>query len=163
MALLTCSEDNYDPSSKTSFELKILNQYQSQYQEWLKYEIIFQLGADQYKFKSIEKEAITHTGMISEVGKFAFAISPHNEFEVLKEQLKKFLAEKDKKTFRFEPSDPSFEIIIERIKSLDNQEAFKFYCWVDAGNTKQLEYTWDGLGLRMVTNIAQLQDFANSL
>lgn len=93
-------------------------------------------------------------GTTAEIGKFAFSISPHNELKNFKQQLSDFLNSTHEK-FRFEPYDPSFELIIERTQETDD---FKVYFWVDAGNTSGLEYSWDSLGLRFITNISELKN-----
>lgn len=155
MPTLHCSKDNNDINSKLSLEIKILDTDSSSNSKWLNYEIIFHIGTETYLFSSKNRKAITHTGLVAEIGKFAFSIEPYNELENLTNGIEKFLAS-NKESFRFEPSDPSFELIVERT-NFPGQ--FKVYFWVDAGNTTQLEYTWDGIGLRMVTSEEELRKF----
>lgn len=155
MPILNCTSDNNDINSKVSLEIKLLEEQRNNEALWLNYEIIFHIGQEQYSFSSKNRKAITHTGLIAEIGKFAFSLEPYNELENLTQGLEKFLAS-EKQSFRFEPGDPSFELIIERTNF---PEQFKIYCWVDAGNTNQLEYTWDGIGLRLVSTSTELKNF----
>jgi hypothetical protein len=72
--------------------------------------------------------------------------------------------ETEQKVFCFQPSDPSFEINIEKIKNpLSQDYDYKVYCWIDAGNTNQLEYSWDALGIRFLSSRERIRDFALEL
>ena len=153
MPTLHCTNDNNDPNSQVSLELNLLETVSIDKASWLNYEIIFHVGQEQHKFSSKNRQAITALGTVGEIGKFAFAIEPYNELEVLIKGIESFL-ESTTQTYRFEPADPSFELILER--TIDPNE-IKVYCWVDAGNTQQLVYTWDGLGLRFVTTKEELK------
>ncbi|MDA0772775.1 MAG: hypothetical protein O3C63_07515 [Cyanobacteria bacterium] len=143
--MLIKSNNNNSPCS---VEIKLLDEITIDDNKWLNYQIELKMNDKSYQFKSQNKTATTALGTTAEIGKFAFAISPHNELETMQTQLKQFLAS-EHNSFRFEPYDPSFELIIER-SELDNE--FKVYFWVDAGNTTGLEYSWDGIGVRFVTN-----------
>jgi hypothetical protein len=104
---------------------------------------------------------VKEKGTPYKIGKFAFIIEPHNELEIFSQDLLAFLENK-RQSFTFQPADPSFEIIIERIQNpLTKQDEFKVYCWVDAGNTNQLEYTWDGIGIRFLCSEENLKSFCN--
>lgn len=159
MPILQCTSDNYDPNSRVSLEFNLLETMTVDQASWLSYEIIFHMGQETYKFSSRDRKAITALGTIGEIGKFALSIQPYNELEVLIKGVEAFL-ESETKSYRFEPADPSFELILER--TIDPNE-IKVYCWVDAGNTQQLVYTWDGLGIRFVSSRFSIENFINSL
>lgn len=142
--LIKSNNDN----SPCSVEIKLLDEITIDTNKWLNYEIELKVNQETYNFRSQNKTATTALGTTAEIGKFAFAISPHNELETIKTQLKQFLAS-NHKSFRFEPYDPSFELIIQRSEIEDE---FKVYFWIDAGNTTGLEYSWDGMGIRFVTD-----------
>lgn len=155
MPKLECSELNSNPDSKIVLEIKLLDKTK----EWQNYEILFHKGKKTYKFSSKNKQVTTYTGdMQAEIGKFAFALQPVNELEEIKKQLENFLSGKIP-NFIFQPADPSFEFEIKKV----NEEEFKVYFWVDAGNTNQLEYTWDALGIRFLTTREKLEAFKSSL
>ena len=154
MLKLESSELNSNPNSKISLEIKLLEKTKS----WQDYEIIFHKGKESYHFKSQKKKLTTYTGdSKAEIGKFAFAITPVNEIQKMRQLLNNFL---EKKTlhFIFQPIDPSFEFKIERIPGTEDE--FKIYFWVDAGNTNQLEYTWDAIGIRFLTSKEKLINFS---
>lgn len=149
---------NKNTDTKVSFSIKLLDKKEEQGQEWQYYRIELNNGREAYSFESIDKKTVSAVGTVAEIGKFAFAIKPHNELEVFKASFNKFI-NSDKKDFRFEPSDPSFELIIERIAVIHGEENFKVYFWVDAGNTKALEYTWDSIGVRFICSKDKLANF----
>lgn len=149
---------NQNKDTQVSCEIKLLEKKEEQGQEWQYYQIGLKNGNESYCFKSIDKKTISAVGTIAEIGKFAFAIKPHNELEVFQESFSAYVSS-DKKNFRFEPSDPSFELIIERLPIINKEENFKVYFWVDAGNTKALEYTWDSIGVRFICSKESLDKF----
>lgn len=155
MPRLESSELNSNPDSKIAVEINLLEAEQS----WQEYEINFYKGKEKYSFKSREKKVTTYTGdMQAEIGKFAFSLSPVNEINEMKKQLDNFLNNRIS-SFIFQPGDPSFEFEIIKV----NENEFKVYFWVDAGNTTQLEYTWDAVGVRFLTDRVKLLGFSNSL
>jgi hypothetical protein len=151
---------NQKNETKVSFSIVFLDKKEEQGQEWQYYKIVLQNGNEVYDFDSINKKTISAVGTVAEVGKFAFAIKPHNEIEIFKKTFQNYL-ESERKDFRFEPSDPSFELMIERLPIINNEHNFKVYFWVDAGNTKALEYTWDSIGVRFICSIDSLKSFFN--
>jgi hypothetical protein len=155
MPTLHCTNDNNDPNSKVSLEFNLLETITIDKASWLNYEIIFRIGQEAYKFSSKNRKAITALGTVGEIGKFALSIAPYNELESFTKGLQSFL-DSNTQSYRFEPADPSFELILER--TIDPNE-IKVYCWIDAGNTQQLVYTWDGLGLRFVTSRVSIEEF----
>ncbi len=159
MPTLHCTNDNNDTNSKVSLEFNLLERVSIDKATWLNYEIVFHMGQETYKFSSKNRQAITALGTIGEIGKFALSIEPYNELEAFTSGIQSFL-ESDVQSYRFEPADPSFELILER--TIDASE-IKVYCWVDAGNTQQLVYTWDGLGLRFVSTKISIEEFISSL
>ncbi len=159
MPILHCTNDNNDLNSKVSLEFNLLETITIDKASWLNYEIVFHMGQETYKFSSRDRKAVTALGTIGEIGKFALSIEPYNELVALTKGIENFL-NSTTQSYRFEPSDPSFELILER--TIDPNE-IKVYCWIDAGNTQQLVYTWDGLGLRFVSSRDSLNTFLNSL
>ena len=147
---------NQNKETKVSFEIEFLDIKEEQGQTWQYYRIHLQNGKEVYHFDSIDKETVSAVGTIAQVGKFAFAIEPHNELEQFHKSLENFI-NSDKASFRFEPSDPSFELIIERLPIINDEHNFKVYFWVDAGNTKALEYTWDSIGVRFIASHSSLE------
>lgn len=155
MPKLECSELNSNPDSKIVLDINLLEKTE----EWQNYEIIFHKGQDSYSFSSRSKQVTTYTGdMQAEIGKFAFSLQPVNEINEMKKQLENFLSGKIHK-FIFQPGDPSFEFEISKV----TEDEFKVYFWVDAGNTSQLEYTWDAVGIRFLTTRAKLEAFSSLL
>ena len=142
-----------ESSSKTSFQLELLDQEG----DWLNYQLKFKAGDREIRFKSQYKKVTTALGTEGEIGKFAFSLKPNNELELLKQNFQKIL-NGEVKTFSFEPADPSFEIHLEKI-----QDEFKVHIWVDRGNSQSLEYSWDGIGLRMICSKEALIDFTEDL
>jgi hypothetical protein len=163
MPVLYCNPDNHHPDSQVSFEINFPeDQARSKLSpdaNWLSFELVFNIGKERRIFRSIDRIETTYTGIPGQVGKFALALKPVHELNTLTNLLDKFLRDTDIPSIRFEPADPSFEIIIERTHIGD----FKVYVWVDAGNTNQLEYTWDAQGIRFLTNAALLKNFLDSL
>ena len=151
---------NQDTETQVGLEIKLLDIKEEQGQSWQYYQIELHNGTETQLYSSKEKTITTTVGTKGEIGKFAFAIAPHNELEHFKEQLNLFIQNKTA-SFRFEPSDPSFELIIERLPDLGEGENFKVYFWIDAGNTKSLECTWDAIGVRFITNLVQIQNFSS--
>lgn len=155
MPRLKCSEDNNHKESKLAFELS----FKEADENWQSFELLFLVGEEKRTFKSIDKEELTHTGVMGKVGKFALALKPLNEINALIKMIEDFLANEKLSKINFEPADPSFEFILERAKL----GQFKAYIWVDAGNTKQLEYTWDAQGLRFFTTKEHIESFISEL
>lgn len=149
---------NKNIETQVSFAIELLEQKTEQNQTWQYYKIHLNNGNEAYSFESINKKTISAVGTVAEIGKFAFAISPHNELEAFQKSFESFL-QSDKHSFRFEPSDPSFELIIERLPIINNEHNFKVFFWVDAGNTKALEYTWDSIGVRFICSKESLDGF----
>lgn len=163
MPILYSSNDNEDKSAKLSLELRFLGYDLVAQEKWLNYQIIFRIGSQEYMFKSRQKQAQTFLGTIGEIGKFAFVVEPVNEVQTLADDLEKFLSN-NRASYTFQPADPSFELVIERLHNpLTQIDEFKIYCWVDAGNTNQLEYSWDGIGVRFLTSKTLLQTFRDEL
>jgi len=156
-------ESNENYGSKVAFELEFLDQETSDNASWQNYRLIFHNGEKKYVFESIKKTAKTFLGTEGEIGKFALSIAPYNELEVFHKSLYKFL-DKDSLSFNFEPADPSFEINIEKLPLFSGEpQSYKCYVWIDAGNSSQLEYTWDAMGLRFLTGKAEIEEFLAGL
>lgn len=146
-----------DPNSEVSFEIN-LKDY-SKDKSWLNYEVIFNLGVEQKTFKSINKIATTYTGIDGQVGKFAFSVQPQNRIELFINLIEKFLEDEKQQTLNYEPADPSFELILQK----SHANTIKAYLWIDHGNTKQLEYSWDASGIRLLSNKDHILKFTNEL
>ena len=147
--MLKLSSINQNPASRVSFEIILTEQKQEQGQKWQYYEVKLEKGTEVYHFKSQNKEAISNIGTVAQIGKFAFVLEPYNELEAFTKSLEKFFQSKQQ-SFRFEPSDPSFELLIEKLPKINGKQHYKVYFWLDAGNTQALECTWDGLGVRFI-------------
>ena len=135
-----------DQELKSSFEINLKDRIND---EWLNYEIVFKVGEEIYKFKSIEDNV---------VGQFVFALKPKDRLEMFIQYLEKFIVNPEQKELIFEPADPSFELILKRAHG-----GIQAYLWVDNGNTTQLRYTWDARGLRFLTNEIKLKSFLAEL
>ena len=155
MPVLKCSPDNIHDDSKLSFEINLLNKDS----EWQDYELVLNIGAEARSFRSIDREELTQTGVMGRVGKFAFSLQPKNELKTLVKLIKNFLDDEKQKVLKFEPADPSFELNLEK----GHAGEYKVYIWVDAGNTKHLEYTWDAQGLRFYTTKENILSFIDGL
>ena len=62
------------------------------------------------------------------------------------------------RAFSFEPTEPSFEFILER-----SFKGYSFTIWVDAGNVISDHFTWDGFGLRFFTSKEKIVTFVSEL
>jgi hypothetical protein len=163
MPVLKSSSDAQDPNAKLGLEIELLEKDFSKNETWQNYRIIFHAGEHTRIFNSKHKKTQTYLGTIGEIGKFAFIINPVNELKTFTDDILRFL-ETEQKVFCFQPSDPSFEINIEKIKNpLSQDYDYKVYCWIDAGNTNQLEYSWDALGIRFLSSRERIRDFALEL
>ena len=126
----------------------------------LNFDIVFHLGTEHKTFSSQNKQEQTQTGIMGQVGKFAFNLSPRNGLDDLSNMISKFITNQKQQSMIFEPLDPSFEINIERTQIPGE---YKFYCWVDAGNTQHLEYSWDAQGIRFIVTEQELTMFTQAL
>lgn len=84
--------------------------------------------------------------------------APHDEVEGLAKLMEELLSGKKQK-FVFEPSEPSFEISMERSR----RAGIKVEVWIDAGNAKTGFYTWDAAGVRFFTTDEHLAEFINQI
>lgn len=159
MPKLECGSSNNHPDSKVSFEINFLDEEKKSNELWISYEIVINCGRERQVFRSIDKEEMTHTGIMGRVGHFAFALKPKNEIAILVQQIEKFLNDKERLSINFEPADPSFELIIERTHG----DEYKVYLWIDCGNTTQLEYTWDARGIRFITTEDNIRQFLTAI
>jgi hypothetical protein len=163
MPVLKSNSDSLDPNAKLSLEISFLEKQITQNETWLNYTIIFHAGEQTTEFKSKNKKTQTYLGTIGEIGKFAFIVEPISELKTLSNDLLRFL-DSPQTHFSFQPSDPSFELNIEKIKNpLSGDFDYKIFCWIDAGNTNQLEYSWDSLGIRFLSTRERIKDFAQEL
>jgi hypothetical protein len=163
MPVIKSSSDCQDPNSKLSLEIKFLDTHTTENETWLNYTIIFHAGDKTTEFKSKNKKTQTYLGTIGEIGKFAFILEPVSELKTFSNDLLRFL-DSPQTQFIFQPSDPSFELNIEKIKNpLSGDYDYKIFYWIDAGNTNQLEYSWDALGIRFLTSKERIRDFALEL
>lgn len=137
-----------DREIETSFEINLKEVTDT---TWQKYEIVFNFDQDKQVFKSKE-------GGDPSIGQFVFSLAPENRLKLMIEQIEKFLTT-DTTELVFEPADPSFELIIKR----SHADGFQVYLWVDCGNTKQLNYTWDARGIRFFSTKANIESFVEAL
>lgn len=84
--------------------------------------------------------------------------TPHDEAADLIGLLESVVAGK-KDELRFEPSEPSFELLISR----SGASGFKAEIWIDSGNATTGIYRWDGAGVRLFTLAGSLSDFTKAL
>lgn len=158
MPTLKGSQQNTSSLCQLSIEFQETREEQNS--TWQYYKLKLQFQDKELVFQSRNQQTLTYTGTISEIGKFAFALSPIDELKIFQKELISFI-NSPRKAYRFEPADPSFGLEIERITN--SQDEFKIQLWIDAGNSTQLEYTWDALGIRFVSNKINLEEFADSL
>ena len=81
------------------------------------------------------------------------------EINKLSAGLQNFLNHKKIQTWRFEPLEPNFELIVSKTKL----KGITLYFWLDQGNADFHHYTWDALGLRFYTNHHDLQTWSEEL
>jgi hypothetical protein len=83
---------------------------------------------------------------------------PSDEIEQLANQLKQLISG-TKTTVLFEPAEPSFEL------NFSSQPAggIKVEAWLDASNGTTGFYAGDGLGIRFLTDLPNLQKFVDEL
>ena len=112
--------------------------------QWVQYSIIWQTPSRELKFESES---------------FLLCLSPVNELLELKKQLKAFLTEDKAKIFQYEPTEPCFELMLEK----DEQQGIKFFFWLDNGNADYEYYTWDALGIRLYTDPQEIEAFIQQI
>lgn len=137
------SEDELE----TSFEI---NLKQIVNQTWLDYEIAFNFESERKLFESRTEDPT--------IGQFVFSVEPENRLKLMLDQIESFLNDESKNDMVFEPADPSFELIMRRAHG-----GYQVYLWVDCGNTKQLHYTWDARGIRLITSEDKIRAFVKEL
>lgn len=120
-ALLKSINQNQD--TQVSFAIEFLDTKEEQGQSWQYYRLLLNNGKQELCFDSIQKTVSSAVGTLAEVGKFAFAIKPHNELDAFIASFDKFLSTENK-SFRFEPSDPLKELyeLIRIIKTFNVAE-----------------------------------------
>ena len=160
MAILKSNKKNIPIEELLALEFKFGEIDKQENQEWLNFDIVFHLGQETKVFSSQTKHEQTQTGVEGQVGKFAFNLKPCNGVEELCRMIENFLDNDAQDSVFFEPIDPSFELKIERTQISGE---YKVYCWVDAGNTQHLEYSWDAQGIRFIASEEAVQSFVTSL
>lgn len=83
---------------------------------------------------------------------------PADEVAKLADLLDQLSAKKHDRVL-FEPSEPSFEISLERTA----RGGIKVEAWLDAGNATTAIYTWDAAGIRFYTTDAHVVSFTREL
>ena len=118
---------------------------------WLKYNLKFQLPTNQENnFRYIDFSSEN----------FCLCFKPKNELLKLALGIEKFL-NSSSKTYRFEPIEPSFELLLEKTEIQDD---IKLYFWLDNGNLlENAHYSWDAIGLRFICSIQELQQFSYNI
>lgn len=92
---------------------------------------------------------------------YVLFLHPKNELLRLSEGIKNFLDSKEKKTYRFEPAEPCFELTLEKYSE---SSLIKIYLWLDNGNfAENAYYTWDALGFRLCCEHQELVLFAEGV
>jgi hypothetical protein len=169
---LFAAEDNSTLNLKTGFSLNLLNKFtlspdsrqfeliaenmagtDTPEELWQFYEVILHRENSSVSFKSDTNETNKTQGI------FAFNLSPINELLRLQQGILNFLISEKRQQFIFQPADPSFELVIQR----SHFDQFKVYLWLDEGNTRQLEYTWNASGIRFISSQQQIRDFIQDL
>lgn len=89
---------------------------------------------------------------------FVLCRRPADEVSKLTDLLDQFAAKKIERVL-FEPSEPSFEISLERT----SRGGIKVEAWLDAGNATTAIYTWDAAGIRFYTTDAHVVSFTREL
>jgi hypothetical protein len=83
---------------------------------------------------------------------------PQDEIEDLCDGLKQ-VVDGSRQSFFFEPSEPSFELSLERRHS----GGIEVEVWLDAGNGESGIYTFDAIGIRFYTTTAAVDEFVRQL
>jgi hypothetical protein len=91
---------------------------------------------------------------------FLLCRKPIDELSHLYNEVMDFISNPKKNLFLFEPVEPCFEL---RLEKTSGGQAVKLYCWVDNGNSDLKHYTWDALGMRLLTDLDELEHFASQL
>lgn len=89
---------------------------------------------------------------------YLFCRDPKDEIKMLCENLELFVSQ-NMRNLQFEPSEPSFELILERVEAF----GVKVHIFVDDGNASSAIARWDAFGLRFFTTDAKLSSFINEL
>ena len=168
MPKLSCTNDNNSIETEVFFELNLKEKFtvnpflsedfkraESELKEdqvWQRYEIKLKAAQNEIVFNSNDKAANEVKGL------FCFNLNPHNEIQQLITDLESFL-ENSEKEFIFEPLEPSIELKITK----SHASLLKVELWIDAGNTTSIIYTWDALGIRLMTEREKLVKFISDL
>lgn len=83
---------------------------------------------------------------------------PTDEVAKLADLLDQLVSKKHNRIL-FEPSEPSFEIVLERTA----RGGIKVEAWLDAGNATTAIYTWDAAGIRFYTTEVHVVSFTREL
>ncbi|MCW5823816.1 MAG: hypothetical protein KIT34_13505 [Cyanobacteria bacterium TGS_CYA1] len=89
---------------------------------------------------------------------YLFCRQPKDEIKTFCENLEMFVKQ-GMRSMQFEPSEPSFELILERVETF----GVKVHIFVDDGNASSAIARWDAFGLRFFTTDANLEGFINEL
>lgn len=143
------SEDN---KVKTKFELILLKEKieKRPSMSWVPYKLILESSEK----KLIYEKENNNQG----AGDYVLALEPINEIENLINGIKGLLESNTKNMYSFEPVEPSFELIIERVHA-----GYSVTCWADTGNVISDHYSWDGFGVRFFTTTDKINFFISEL
>ncbi len=89
---------------------------------------------------------------------YLFCRKPKDEIKMFCQNLQTFMDNR-MQSLQFEPSEPSFELSLERVESF----GVKVSVFVDDGNASSAIARWDAFGLRFFTTDANLERFINEL
>lgn len=145
MAELQSEEENCPSSLKIfALDLKALPGEGSEKQQWQN--VRFELTSGKRVLQTVENEDSV------------LCRTPTDEVLLLAQHIEQIL-EKQSDQLRFEPSEPSFEILIERTR----RGGIKVEVWLDAGNGTTAIFTWDAAGVRFYTTDEKLRAFLDQL
>lgn len=141
-----------DDQVKTTFELVLLKDKVENRPgiSWIPYKIILESSEK----KLIYEKENNNQG----AGDYVLALEPINEIENIINGIQGLLNSKTKNMFSFEPVEPSFELIVEKV-----QNGFSVTCWIDTGNVVSDHYSWDGFGVRFFTTGKKIKMFMEEL
>ena len=144
-----------DPENPSSLELKAMDKEDIQGQSWQHFTLTLKTGTYELRLGRFPSDPTANFSTLSDC---LFCRTPQDEVAELCKRLEA-LIETDKQQLLFEPSEPSFELSINRTR----QNEAKVEVWLDSGNATTGFYSWDAAGIRFHTLQEHLIAFLKEL
>ena len=162
MATLHSEDQDYRSFFELSAGKSVDLKAGSKTETWQFYSIKLVHGERKLAFTSPSEDKEKYEGYVQNVDTVAdgylLCRAPRDEVATLVKLLERFAAQ-EVSTVRFEPLEPSFELVLDR----QNQDEIRLNVFVDEGNVLTEIARWDSLGLRFFTNQSRVEQFIQEL